>query len=180
MSITTQVTSPDSRTPLPPSTGTARAEARAAQWLAAHSVTLLRISLGLVFLGFGVLKFFPGASPAEALVMRTVDALTLGVVSGTPALVMTAAMETFIGLTLVTGRGLRAGLVVLAGAMVGIMSPLVLFYGDLFPDGLPTIEGQYVLKDIVLAAAGAVVAARALGAQYVVSGGTAPGTPRGE
>ena len=96
------------------------------------------------------------------------------------ALVMTAAMETFIGLTLVTGRGLRAGLAVLAGAMVGIMSPLVLFYGDLFPGGLPTIEGQYVLKDIVLAAAGAVVAARALGAQYVVSDGTAPGTPPAE
>ena len=44
--------------------------------------------------------------------------------------------------------------------MVGIMSPLVLFYGDLFPGGLPTLEAQYVLKDIVLAAAGAVVAAR--------------------
>ena len=179
MSITTPVKSPDSRTPLPPSTGIARAEAQVAQWLAAHSITLLRISLGLVFLGFGVLKFFPGASPAEALVIRTVDAMTLGVVSGTMALVLTAAMETFIGLTLVTGRGLRAGLVVLAGAMVGIMSPIVLFYGDLFPGGLPTIEGQYVLKDIVLVAAGAVVAARALGARYVVSGGTAPGRSSG-
>ena len=82
--------------------------------------------------------------------------------------------------TLVAGRGLRAGLVVLAGAMVGIMSPLVLFYGDLFPDGLPTIEGQYVLKDIVLAAAGAVVAGRALGGRSVVSGGPGRGTPPGE
>ena len=171
MSVMTPVQPTGSRSPLPPSTGIARAEAQVARWLAAHSVSLLRISLGLVFLGFGVLKFFPGASPAEDLVMRTVDALTLGVVSGTPAVVLTAAMETFIGLTLVTGRGLRAGLVVLAGAMVGIMSPLVLFPGDLFPGGLPTIEGQYVLKDIVLAAAGAVVAARALGAKYVVSDG---------
>ena len=141
MSITTPVKSHDSHTPLTPSTGIARAEAQVAQWLAAHSITLLRISLGLVFLGFGVLKFFPGASPAEALVIRTVDALTLGLVSGTPALVMTAAMETFIGLTLITGRGLRAGLVVLAGAMVGIMSPLVLFYSDLFPGGLPDHRG---------------------------------------
>jgi putative oxidoreductase len=171
MSVSTPVKPTGSRPQLPPSAGIARAEAHMARWLAAHSVTLLRVSLGLVFLGFGVLKFFPGASPAEDLVMRTVDALTLGVVSGTPAVVMTAAMETFIGLTLVTGRGLRAGLVVLAGAMVGIMSPLVLFPGDLFPGGLPTIEGQYVLKDIVLAAAGAVVAARALGATYVVSDG---------
>ena len=166
MAITTPVKPTVSRTPLPPRRRHP-AEANAAKWLAAHSVTLLRISLGLVFLGFGVLKFFPGASPAEDLVIRTVDTLTLGVVSGTPALVMTAAMETFIGLTLLTGVALRAGLVVLGGAMVGIMSPLVLFYGDLFPGGLPTIEGQYVLKDIVLAAAGAVVGARALGARYV-------------
>jgi len=159
-------------TPVKPTgSRTTSVEANVARWLADHSVALLRVSLGLVFLGFGILKFFPGASPAEDLVMRTVDALTLGVVSGTPAVVLTAAMETFIGLTLVSGRGLRTGLVVLAGAMVGIMSPLVLFPGDLFPGGLPTIEGQYVLKDIILAAAGAVVAARALGAEYVVSDG---------
>ncbi len=169
MSTMTPVKPTDVRTSPPPPTGIARAEALVAEFLAAHSVTMLRISLGLVFLGFGVLKFFPGASPAEDLVIRTVDTLTLGIVSGTAAMVMTAVMETFIGLTLITGRGLRAGLAVLAGAMVGIMSPIVLFYGDLFPDGLPTIEGQYVLKDIVLVAAGAVVAARALGAQYVVT-----------
>ncbi|GAA0912063.1 DoxX family protein [Virgisporangium aurantiacum] len=136
-------------------------------WLAAHSVTLLRVSLGLVFLGFGALKFVPGASPAEALVTRTVDTLTLGVVSGTTAMVITAVLETFIGLTLVTGIGLRAGLVVLAGSLIGIMSPVVLFFADMFPGGTPTLEAQYVLKDIVLAAAAAVVAAKALGARYV-------------
>lgn len=138
------------------------------RWLAAHSVTALRVSLGLVFLVFGVLKFIPGASPAEALVMRTIDTLSLGLVSGAPAVVVTAVLETFVGLTLVTGIGLLAGLVVLAGSLVGIMSPLVLFFGDLFP-GYPTLEGQYVLKDIVLVAAAAVVAAHALGARYVPS-----------
>jgi putative oxidoreductase len=135
--------------------------------LAAHSVTLLRVSLGLVFLGFGILKFIPGASPAEALVMRTIDTLTLGVISGTTAVVVTAVLETFIGLTLLTGIGLRAGLVVLAGSLAGIMSPLVLFFVDMFPGGTPTLEAQYVFKDIVLVAAGAVVAAKALGARYV-------------
>jgi hypothetical protein len=138
-----------------------------ASWLAAHSVTALRISLGLVILGFGVLKYFPGASPAEPLVMRTVDALTFGLVSGTPAVVTTAALETLIGLTLITGIGLRVGLLALAGALLGWMSPLLLFPGDLFPGGLPTLEAQYVLKDLVLGAAAAVVAARALGARYV-------------
>ena len=46
------------------------------------------------------------------------------------------------------------------------MSPLLLFPGDLFPGGLPTLEAQYVFKDLVLGAAGAVVAARVPGARY--------------
>jgi uncharacterized membrane protein YphA (DoxX/SURF4 family) len=130
-----------------------------------YSVAALRVSLGVVFFAFGVLKFFPGASPAEALVERTIDTLTLGIIHGRTAVLITAVMECFIGLTLVTGKFVRAGLVVLAGALVGIMSPLVLFFNDMFPGGTPTLEAQYVFKDIVLAAAGLVVAAVALGAR---------------
>jgi len=142
-----------------------RAVAGLATVLTRHSITALRISLGLVFLGFGLLKFFPGMSPAAELAERTIGALTLGHVGPTAALLLTAIMETVIGLTLVTGLFLRTGLVILAGALVGIMSPLVLFYGELFPAGGPTLTGQYVLKDIVLACAGAVVGAAALGAR---------------
>jgi putative oxidoreductase len=131
-------------------------------WLSDHSIVALRVSLGLVFLAFGALKFVPGASPAQELAIRTVDTLTLGVVSGQAALLLTAVAETFIGLTLVTGRMIRAGLAVLAASMVGILSPLVLFFGDLVP-GAPTLEAQYVFKDIVLVAAGLVVAGHTLG-----------------
>ena len=135
-------------------------------WLARHSIGILRVSLGLVFLAFGVLKFFPDASPAQALVERTLDTLTFGLLSGETALLVTAVAECFIGLTLVTGKLVKAGLVVLAGSLIGIMSPLVLFFGDLFP-GTPTLEAQYVFKDIVLAAAGLVIAARTLGARLI-------------
>lgn len=141
------------------------AVAALARMLTRHSVTALRISLGLVFLGFGVLKFFPGASPAAELAQRTIGELTLGLVGPAAALLLTAVLETVIGLTLVTGRFLKTGLVLLAGALVGIMSPLVLFFDELFPAGGPTIVAQYVLKDVVLAAAAAVIAAVALGAR---------------
>jgi uncharacterized membrane protein YphA (DoxX/SURF4 family) len=144
----------------------AGARARLTRWLAKNSIDLLRVSLGVVFLGFGVLKFFPGASPAEALVARTIDTLSLGVVSGRGAVLLTAVAECFIGITLVSGKFLRVGLLVLAASLVGIMSPLVLFFGDMFP-GTPTLEAQYVFKDVVLAAGGLVVAARALGARLV-------------
>jgi putative oxidoreductase len=142
---------------------------RIAETLTAHSIDWLRISLGLVILGFGALKYFPGASPAEDLVQRTTDVLTFGIVNGTAASVGTALLETFIGLSLLTGVGLRLGLAAMAGWLVGIMTPVVLFAGDMFPDGLPTLEAQYVLKDVILAAAAAVVAARVLGARYVIA-----------
>lgn len=153
-----------------------RAVARGVETLAARSIDWLRISLGLVILGFGLLKYFPGASPAEDLVMRTTDVLTFGLVTGTAATVGTAILETVIGLSLLTGVGLRIGLVAMAGWLVGIMTPVVLFPGDLFPGGLPTLEAQYVLKDVILAAAAAVVAARALGARYVLPDPDASGT----
>jgi putative oxidoreductase len=129
-----------------------------------YSVGFLRVSLGLVFLAFGVLKFFPGLSPAEDIAAATIDRLTFGLIGGETAVLMTAVLETFIGLTLVTGKFVRLGLVVLAGAFAGILSPLVLFTDELFPHG-PSLMGQYVLKDIVLAASALVVAAYALGAR---------------
>lgn len=135
------------------------------RWLNRWSIPLLRISLGLVFLGFGVLKFVPGLSPAADLAAATIDKLTLGLVSGNTAILLTAVVETFIGLTLVTGKFLELGLIVMAGALVGILSPLVLFTRELFPHG-PSLLGQYVLKDFVLAAAGLVVAAVALGSRF--------------
>lgn len=140
------------------------AQRAAARWLSGYSIDALRISLGLVFLGFGALKFFPGLSPAAELATRTVETLTLGIVPGPVALVLVAVMECVVGLTLVSGRLLRTGLAVLGVSLVGIMSPLVLFAADLFPGG-PTLEAQYVLKDVVLVTAGMVVAAKALGAR---------------
>jgi putative oxidoreductase len=143
-----------------------------AQRLARHSIGVLRVSLGLVFLGFGALKFFPGASPAGELAVRTLETLSLGTLSGRFALLTTALAESFIGVTLITGKLLKVGLVVMGVSVIGIMSPLVLFFSDLFPGfpGAPTLEAQYVLKDIVLVAAALVVAARALGARLVTTG----------
>ena len=161
--MTTLSTAPTGGT-APQSSRINRLASRGQSLLDTYSIGSLRVSLGFVFLLFGALKFVPGLSPAADLAARTIDALTLGIVSGSGAVLMTAVMETFIGVTLITGRFLKAGLAVLAMAMVGIMSPLVLFAGEMFPGG-PTIEAQYVIKDVVLIAAGLVVAAQALGAR---------------
>ena len=149
----------------PPRSFVTTAVERLADVLTAHSITILRVALGTVFLVFAAFKYVPGASPAEDLAIATIHKLTLGLVGGETALLVTAITETVIGLTLVTGRFLKVGLCVLAGALVGIMSPLVLFPGQMWGTDGPTLTGQYVFKDIVLVAGGLVVAATALGAR---------------
>jgi len=42
------------------------------KWMGKYGLLILRISLGVIFLWFGVLKFFKGLSPAEELVRNTV------------------------------------------------------------------------------------------------------------
>jgi putative oxidoreductase len=126
------------------------------------SIPALRVALGLVFVAFGVLKFIPGASPLEPLVEATWGVLTFGIVGGQLALILTAAIETLAGLALISGVFARFGLVMLAVAFVGILSPIVFFPGELFEATGPTLLGQYVLKNVVLIAAALVIASRAL------------------
>jgi uncharacterized membrane protein YphA (DoxX/SURF4 family) len=128
--------------------------------LRAHSVALLRTVVGLVILAFGVLKFFPDVSPVEELTKMTTDKLTFGLVPGHIAIVIVATIETIIGLLLITGRFLRLAVYLLFGQLIGILAPLVLFTDRLFagPHSAPTLEGQYVIKDLILVAAGFVVA----------------------
>ena len=141
----------------------ARAEALAKSSLQRWSIAALRIALGTVFVVFGALKLFPGASPVEALVSSTWEKLSFGLVSGQLALVATAAIEVAAGLLLIAGGGFaRVGLVVLAAAFVGILSPVVLLPGEVFAPVGPTLTGQYIFKNVVLIAAALVVASRVL------------------
>jgi putative oxidoreductase len=151
----------DPRAPVPPPTE----RGRFAVWLGKISIDTLRVCLGLIFLLFVLLKFFPEVSPAEDISRRTVDTLTFGLISGGTAGFLVALVEVTIGLCLATGKFLKFGLALLALAMLGIMSPLVLFPEDLFSGkyNAPTLLGQYVLKDFVLLAAAAVIIARELG-----------------
>lgn len=129
--------------------------------LVRHGITALRVTVGMVFVGFGALKFFPGISPAESLAMATVDRLTFGLVPGGVGLVAIATLECFIGISLLANRWMRLAVWLLAAQLVGVLAPIVLLTGRLFggPHHAPTLEGQYVLKDIILVAAGMVIAA---------------------
>jgi uncharacterized membrane protein YkgB len=133
-----------------------------------RGITLLRISIGIVFVWFGALKFWPGLSPADALALDTIDRLTFGLLPSTLARLGLATLETAIGLGLIFGRALRLTLLLLAGQMLGTVTPLVLF-PDLTWAGLlvPTLEGQYILKNVVLATAGIVIGATVRGGRLI-------------
>jgi uncharacterized membrane protein YphA (DoxX/SURF4 family) len=142
-----------------------RLDARITEALASLGVPVLRIGLGSVFLWFGALKFFPGYSPAEDLAARTIEAITFGVVGPQISLPVLAAWETVIGIGLLSGRFLRATLFLLAVQMVGTLMPLVLFPGETFSRFplAPTLEGQYIIKNVVLIGAAMVVGATVRG-----------------
>ena len=141
--------------------------------MARHGPRLLRISLGIVFLWFGALKFFPGLSPAQDLAGRTIEALTFGFIKPNISLPVLAAWECIIGLGLITGIWMRATIFLLMLQMIGTLTPVVLFPGEVFlkPPYAPTLEGQYIIKNLVLMSAAIVLGA-------LVRGGAVDPEPR--
>lgn len=143
------------------------------RWMARHGITILRISLGLVFVWFGALKFFPGASPAEDLAGRTIEYLTLGRMSSQVALPILAIWELAIGIGLLTGVLLRAVLALMLVQMAGTLAPLFIFPDEVFQHipYAPTLEGQYIIKNAVLISAGIVIGATVRGGKLVAEPG---------
>jgi uncharacterized membrane protein YphA (DoxX/SURF4 family) len=146
-----------------------RFDAAAAHWMAEHGVILLRVSLGIVFFWFGVLKFFPGLSPANDLAARTIERLSGGTVGPAVAVPVLATWECLIGLGLMTGLMLRTVLFLLGVQMLGTLTPLVLFPAETFTrfPYAPTLEGQYIIKNAVLISAAIVIGATVRGGGLV-------------
>jgi uncharacterized membrane protein YphA (DoxX/SURF4 family) len=146
-----------------------RVDVRITGTLARLGVPAVRIALGIVFLWFGVLKFFPNLSPAELLAARTIEQLTFGVVRPDVSLPALAIWESLIGIGLILGRGLRAILLLLVIHMAGTFTPLILFPNETFRvfPLVPTLEGQYIIKNLVLIGAAMVVGATVRGGRIV-------------
>ena len=138
-------------------------------WMARHGITLLRVSLGVVFFWFGVLKFFPGLSPAQSLAARTIEMLTFGMVRESVSIPVLALWECAIGIGLITNVFMRATLLLLFVQMMGTVTPIFLFPNEVFTvlPYAPTLEGQYIIKNIVLVSAGIVIGATVRGGRVV-------------
>lgn len=132
------------------------------RWMARYGVTFLRISMGVVFIWFGALKLVPDLSPAEDLIRETVPLVPMSVF-----IPFLAIWEIAIGIGFVTGRWMRATILLLFLQMPGTVSPIVLnpdAVWNIFPYGL-TLEGQYIVKNLVLISAALVIGATVRGGQ---------------
>ncbi len=139
------------------------------EWMATNGIRLLRLSLGLVFVWFGALKFFPGLSPAQTLAGATISTLSFGLLTPGVAVLVLAIWECLIGIGLITGYFLRATLLLLWLQMLGTITPLFLFPNECFTlvPFAPTLEGQYIIKNLVLVTAGIVIGATVRGGRIV-------------
>ncbi|MEV0139229.1 DoxX family protein [Streptomyces globisporus] len=118
------------------------------------SPAVLRACIGLVFCWFGVLKFFPGASAAEGFAIGAMTEMTMGLVPAPVCLLLLAVLETGIGLALLTGFLLRWALAAFFLHMAGVfLSLFVLPDAAWHAAAVPTLEGQYIIKNIILVAA---------------------------
>lgn len=113
---------------------------------------ILAISIGLVYLWFGTLKFFPGISPAEELAKNTIDALTFGAIPSDVSIILLACWETIIGVFLIVNLYRRIVVYFAFAHILLTFTPLFFFPEisfEFLPVGLSLI-GQYIIKNIII------------------------------
>jgi uncharacterized membrane protein YkgB len=130
----------------------------------------LRLSIGIIFTWFGVLKFFEGFSPAEGIAVRTIDTISFGLLDEKIILIGLAVLETLIGLGLLFNIFLRQTLMLLYLQLIGTFLPVFPFPYEVFLKipFAPTLEGQYIIKNLVIVGAAIVLGATARGAKLKV------------
>jgi len=144
-------------------------ELKMISWKIRNGIKILRIALGIIFFWFGVLKFFHGLSPAEVLAARTISKLTFGLIPGNVSVYILATWETLIGTGLLTGIMLDFTLLLLYFQMAGTFLPMLFFPQEIFAHSIfiPTMEGQYIIKNLVLISAGIVIGSTIKGAGII-------------
>lgn len=124
-----------------------------AGWMEKYGHLLLRLSLAVIFIWFGALKL-KGDSPANDLVAKTIYWLPPKVFI--PVL---GVWEVAIGFGLMFRKLLRTTLALLFAQMAGTLLPLILLPRICFVHVpfVPTLEGQYIIKNLILISAAIVV-----------------------
>tara|TARA_B110000090_G_scaffold108763_1_gene121852 strand:- start:89 stop:508 length:420 start_codon:yes stop_codon:yes gene_type:complete len=121
------------------------------------SIPSIRLSFGVIFIWFGILKPL-GLSSAEGLLKATVIWLPFG--SPEMWLIVIGLWEVVIGVFFFFKRTTRIAIVLLFLQMVGTFMPLIVLSEVTFQSNnilLPTLEGQYIIKNLMIISAALVL-----------------------
>ncbi|MBI2452451.1 hypothetical protein HYV50_05255 [Candidatus Pacearchaeota archaeon] len=129
-----------------------RIDKKIIQFLKKNGLVFLKYSLALVFIWFGILKSF-NLSPANELVANTVYWFDPNWF--VPFL---GWWEVLIGVCLLYHPLTRIGLALMAVQMAGTFLPLIILPEVAFSKPfVPTLEGQYIIKNLVLIGAAMII-----------------------
>jgi uncharacterized membrane protein YkgB len=131
-----------------------RIDRAASDFMERYGITILRYTLAIVFIWFGVLKVID-KSPVEDLVKDTIYFLPED-----KFFVIIGIWEIVIGVGLLVPIMLRLTLALFWLQMAGTFLALIILPGRAFQDGNPLlldVTGEFIVKNLVLIAAGLVI-----------------------
>lgn len=140
-------------------------EIRITGWMARNGILMLRLAIGIIFIWFGAQKLFEGMSPAEDIAIRTISKLCFNMFAADAIRYGLAIFEVLLGVAIMFRLYLKTTLLLLFAHMLGTFTPLFLFPNEVFvsfPFFL-TLEGQYIVKNIIIIAVGIVLGATVRG-----------------
>jgi len=116
---------------------------------------LLSASIGIVYIMFGALKFFPALSPAEHIGIDTVQILTFNLLSTELSIILLAVFEIGIGFLFLCYKCRKIAVTITACHLILTFSPILFFPEQIFDSNTlgPSLLGQYIFKNIVLLSA---------------------------
>ena len=115
-------------------------------------INLISVTIGIVYLWFGLLKFFTGVSPAEDLAKATIDRLTFGFLAPELSILLLAIWETIIGVLLI-GNFFQKFALKLALIHIILTFLPFLYFPDLVFSATPfglSLLGQYIVKNVII------------------------------
>ncbi|MGE4382477.1 MAG: DoxX family membrane protein [Arcobacter sp.] len=124
-----------------------------------NTIKLMRLSLGIIFVWYGMLKFFPTLSPAEDLAIKTIDIIFFNLIDGSLSIKLLAMLEVAIGIGFLSGFYTKIVTIIFLGHMVCTFAPLFLLPEFSFTQApyAFTLVGQYIVKNIVFILVGIII-----------------------
>ncbi|KLE10568.1 doxx family protein [Aliarcobacter butzleri L354] len=119
----------------------------------------MRLSLGIIFVWYGMLKFFPTLSPAEDLAIKTIDIMFFHLIDGSLSIKLLAILEVAIGIGFLSGYYTKLVTIIFLGHMLCTFAPLFIL-PELSFTHAPyafTLVGQYIVKNIVFILVGVMI-----------------------